>query len=463
MKVYPILVSVCITFTAGEVISVSQGELPIVFAHPHDGTVYPAGWPDRTDGCIVPPSTNDCSWGGACLNRTLDSSNCAARTFRDSYTREVAQHAVEVLHNLTGAYPSIVVNHVHRSKLDANRDIAEATQDFEPAMQAWGDYHAAIGNLSSLAVGGRCNSALVLDMHGQAHLHGWVEVGYSLSSSKLGASDGDMAADPATYQDRSTVRHAARNAASTTVPYMFTSLLRDTPPATPGDPTLRVSLGGLLEDAGFDSVPSPEIPDPDGQSYFSGGYTSQRWSSRDAVIGSDLYRVDAIQVEMPRWIRFGNSSVQQSFGTALGHAVFQWVQHNHRIQLAGGNPCWAAAAPSASPLVSATPSSTPSATVSATPSATPSSTALPGSGNTGENNTQAEGLGTGAVAGITVGAVALVAGAAAAWYLGACRPRGGTAKVKQGSTAGGEYELPASGEQQSRLVSHTSPIHEDVA
>jgi len=463
LLIWLLLAPVC-----SQIIEVSHGQLPVVFAHPHDGTEVPVGWPDRQDGCVVAPSTAECSWGNACVNQTRDSSECSARKLRDAFTREVAQHAVTALWNLTGAYPSIVVNNARRSKLDANRAVDEAAQDFPPAVQAWQEYHAALENLTSAAAQGPCGSALLLDMHGQAHLHGWVEVGYSLSSSKLAASDASMDSDAATYQDRSTVRHAARTAATAAQPYPFTTLLRDTPALPTLPPPSSVSLGGLLELSGFPSVPSPIRPDPAGQSYFSGGYTSQRWSSRDAAPGSPLYRVDALQVEMPQWIRWGNASVQLQFGTAVGHAVFHWMQRNHHIVLAGGQACWLAPAPSAPP--SASPSVPPSARVTSTPtpslgsssapsasiSAAPTAPGVhPGSSGTAEETPLDQALGIGAIVGLVLGSVALMGGAAAAWHFGLCR--GGKQPIK--AQGGGKYELSPPAADPARLVAHVSPMH----
>ncbi len=486
--------------THAEYIQVTIGDLPIVVAHAHDGTIEPPGWPDRTDGCLIPPSTSDCSWGPICDSHTRDASNCGARTLRDTYTRAVAQHAMDTLHNMTGALPTVVVNTARRSKLDANRALPEAAQGFPAAEAAWSEYHAAIGNATQRAVASACGSALVLDMHGQAHAHGWVELGYSLWSSKLEASDSTMTAAPASYADLSTVRHATRLAAAAPAGYNFTSILRDTPAANPVQPQQRVSLGGMLEDAGFASVPSNMRPDPQGQSYFSGGYTSQRWSSKDADPSSYLCNVDAIQVEMPRWIRWGNSSVQRQFGTALGAAVLHWVQRNHRVKLTGSDACWAAVpqpsssvSPTASPAAlpnatvsastspSVPPSQLPSATVTATAAAAVSATASgsasaapstaqlpPGNAQTSTDSTGGE-LGTAGIVGIAAGVAVLCSVLLfAAWRLGVCGSSKQQVKAASNSSKysasaqgqGGEDEHIELTKTDSGSNLMTSPIHQ---
>lgn len=403
-------------------ISSCQGPcLPIIFAHPHDGTEVPAGWPARTDGCMLPGAA-DCSWGDACDGQSLDPASCAARTNRDSFTRLVGAFAEERLWELTGARPMVVSNLLARSVLDANRALPEAAQDWPPAVQAWYNYTAAVDAAVANATAGPCRSALFLDMHGQAHSHGLLELGYALSSSRLAASDEDMAAAPGTYQDRSTVRVAV----SRLGPLPFSTLLRDSPPHP--NTSAWVSMGGMMQARGVGTIPSPAHPDASGGlQYFSGGYSTRRWSSLDADPPS-TYPVDAVQVEIPNPVRWGNTTVRRHFGRALGEVVLEWMQRFHGVQLAGSAACWA---PPPAPAASATstPASTPQPSTAPSAAASASASVAPGGQGAGGGGAASSGGGGSPAfppeAGWAIGAVGMVAVVAlAAWAVLRCRRKG---------------------------------------
>ncbi len=84
------------------------GDLPIVISSPHGGYLRPSEIPDRTYGVL------------------------AADTNSQEYTLEVAHY----LKKLTGRRPHVIINRLHRRKLDANRAIQEAAQGSKWAEQA---------------------------------------------------------------------------------------------------------------------------------------------------------------------------------------------------------------------------------------------------------------------------------------------------------------------------------------
>ena len=71
----------------------------------------------------------------------MDIFRCGATTVRDSFTQELTRLIREDLFELTGSYPTMVINLLSRVKLDANRDINEATFGEEGAVLAWEEYH----------------------------------------------------------------------------------------------------------------------------------------------------------------------------------------------------------------------------------------------------------------------------------------------------------------------------------
>jgi hypothetical protein len=100
------------------------GELPLVIAAPHGGQLKSEEIPNRTNGV----------------------------TDIDANTQELARTIAAVVHAETGRHIHLVVCRLHRSKLDANRDLAEATQGNELAVQAWKEHHAFIETACEAAV-----------------------------------------------------------------------------------------------------------------------------------------------------------------------------------------------------------------------------------------------------------------------------------------------------------------------
>ena len=97
-----------------------------------------------------------------------------------------------------GLLPHVVECHVHRSKVECNRnmvEIAVATQGKE-AETIHRIYHSWISQALQLGVTeGRGSSALLLDLHGHGHAHDCVELGYRLSSDLLNAINQDQVDD----------------------------------------------------------------------------------------------------------------------------------------------------------------------------------------------------------------------------------------------------------------------------
>lgn len=94
------------------------GNLPIIVSAPHGGLLSPTSIPDR-----------DCA---------------GCTTVNDFNTQELARAFAEAVHERTGCWPHLIFNKLHRRKLDANRDIAEAADgnpDAELPLFQWGIQH----------------------------------------------------------------------------------------------------------------------------------------------------------------------------------------------------------------------------------------------------------------------------------------------------------------------------------
>jgi len=238
------------------------GEAPLILLAPHGGDLRPPEVQDRSEGSL--------------------------RT--DLRTLELAQELAAAFEARTGQRPHVVACRLHRSKLDANRDAGEAAQGDAGALEAWHAWHAFVERAAA-AVAREHGRGLLVDVHGQSHEEGWVELGYALSARQLAQGDDALHLDArpvGSTVDGLARRHGGDRAALVRGP---------------------ASLGALLQAAGYRAVPSPAHPHPDGGRYYDGGYNVRRHGSRARDDGDDdsgdrnATPIDAIQLEVPRHLR----------------------------------------------------------------------------------------------------------------------------------------------------------------
>ena len=220
------------------------GELPVILSAPHGGRVGVPEIPNRQNGTLV----------------------------GDQNTLQLTEAVREALIELTGFAPHVVLVHLDRAKLDANREIEEAAEGNPFAERAWLEYHDFIRSArTAIATRGE---GLYLDMHGHGHLIPRVEVGYLLTREDLNRSD--LSVSALRYVLQSSIRELGRDS-----PIPFADLLRG-----------ATSFGGLLQAEGIPAVPSPAYPMPGQDPYFSGGYSIREHGS---LVDTEL--VSGIQLE----------------------------------------------------------------------------------------------------------------------------------------------------------------------
>lgn len=201
------------------------GDLPIIIAAPHGGRLLPDEIPARSYGV----------------------------TDSDANTQELARTIADVIHAKTGRHIHLVICRLHRSRLDANRDLIEAAQGQPLAEQAWKEHHGFIEQACAEAVK-QHGVAFLIDLHGHGHKNLRVELGYLHTPSEMSVPE-DLINAPAFAQTGSLGWIASRS----TLPY--SELLYG-----------PLSLGALLEARGFASTPGPLAKVPT-EPYFKGGYT----------------------------------------------------------------------------------------------------------------------------------------------------------------------------------------------
>jgi hypothetical protein len=227
------------------------GDLPVIISAPHGGYLTPAEISNRRHGI-----------------KHIDYRS-------QEYAREVAAY----LKQLTGKQPHLIINHLHRIKLDANRPLQEAAEGNQWAEQAWHEFHDFIEGAEA-TVTTQCGKGVYLDFHSGSHdsPEVMVELGYGLNSTALARSDEQL--NDRKYKDRAMVKSLAYSPG-----IYFPEIIRG--------PT---SLGGLLQERNFPTVPSPGHPQALEAGYFYSGYNTYLHGSR---LGGSI---DGIQVETTSWI-----------------------------------------------------------------------------------------------------------------------------------------------------------------
>jgi hypothetical protein len=247
-------------FGANGYIEYIAGNAPVIYTAPHGGALVPAEIPDRTAARCGGPVTTSTDLETEALVRAMQQ-------------RHFARY---------GSYPHVVINHLARRKLDANRTGAEAACGNAAAATALAEWHAFIDSAKAtvLRSSGR---GWYMDMHGHGHAKQRLELGYLLTSAQLGLSDAALDANRA-FEDTASMRTV-----SEATPLAFSALLRG-----------PESLGALYAANGFPSVPSPADLGPGADDYFSGGDDTRRHAcgaEASALGGTTAGNICGVQIE----------------------------------------------------------------------------------------------------------------------------------------------------------------------
>ena len=268
-------------FGAHEYIEYLPGSLPIVIGAPHGGSLKPKELPDREEG----------------------------KTMQDAFTQELARMIREDMQKHFGFPPALIICRLHRSKLDCNREVNEATQGNAGAKEAFDDFHRFISQACE-AVEKKVGAGLYIDLHGHRHEQELVEVGALVRADKLAMSDAELDAGVLVSR-QSSIRELDKRS-----PQSFSALLRG-----------PQSLGGLLEARGFAAIPSPAHPAPGDNPYFNGAYSVATHGSRDKGT------ISAIQVECPFKAVREKPELRAKFSTALCDALDEYFRVHFQMEL----------------------------------------------------------------------------------------------------------------------------------
>jgi hypothetical protein len=271
----PVFVAGHTYFGTSEYIEYLAGDLPVIISVPHGGHLEPSEIPDREIG------TNG---------------------HYDVLSQELARDIIEAFRRTTGKTPHVIINRLHRNKLDANREPADAAGDHPIALNAWEEFHQFIDGAEK-EVAAVYGKGLYIDLHGHRHTQQFVELGYLLVAGQLALTD---------HQMDSTVQPS-----ETSVGFLLHERTLPLSSCVRGE----ASFGSLLEKQGYAAVPSAGRPAPNGKQYFSGGYNLERHSSFSGL------PMCGLQVETPMNVR-EDEGERKKFAQAFAGTVMEFLKRH---------------------------------------------------------------------------------------------------------------------------------------
>jgi N-formylglutamate amidohydrolase len=254
-------------FSESDYVEYIVGNSPFIISVPHGGSLKPSEIPDR---------------------------NCTNCTYvMDTNTQELGRAIGEAVFRQWGCYPHIIVNRLHRIKLDANRDKPEAADGNFLAEKAWEAYQNYVDAAKS-EVNKNYGKGIFLDLHGHGHTIQRLELGYLLTANELEKSD---------LNTQKIINYSS-----------FKSLATNNLQKTKHNDLLRgdFAIGTLLSQKGFPAIPSKQDPYPAAADpYFNGGFNTLRNGSMDEGT------MDALQIETNYTGVRDNATNRKRFGDSL--------------------------------------------------------------------------------------------------------------------------------------------------
>lgn len=266
-------------FGENEYIEFKAGNLPIIISAPHGGGLEPTDIPDRDcTGCVY---------------------------VRDSRTQELIRQMSDAIFEEFGCYPYIIINRLHRRKLDANREIGDAADGDPMAEQAWTEFHDFI-QIAKDSVTQNFGKGLYLDLHGHGHDIQRLELGYRIWKSRLQMPDAGLNV----FVNDASIKNLVNNNLSNLT---LSELLRG-----------EDSFGEFYQDEMFLAVPSQTDSFPiDDEPYFSGGYNTERHGSELGGV------IDGIQIEC-NWDDVRDTEVNREvFAVATAQVLRKYLEKHY--------------------------------------------------------------------------------------------------------------------------------------
>ena len=278
-----------VKYTPGDIITDSQGYIsyrvgntPIIITVPHDGTLTPSTFPNRTGSSA-----------------------------RAENTRKVAEQFAYFFNaNSNGLYPHIIYNNISRSKLDPDLNQMDGAQGNSYANLSYGTYHSFLQTAID-SVEAYFDAGILLNLVEHNHSNQKVELGYLLSASDLDLTNLQLNS----YSAQSSVSQIADISTSS-----FAEVIRGYNSLG----TLIVGRSYTSNDVtySFEAVPTLDNPTIGSTDYSSGGYTIAQYGS------SNGGKINGIDVATPFAGFRDNANAYRALAVILEESVKIFYQEN---------------------------------------------------------------------------------------------------------------------------------------
>lgn len=208
-------------------------------------------------------------------------------------------------------YPHLVINELHRIKLDANREFGEATLNNSIAADTYDEIHYQWMSEAKENVTNICNWGLVFDIHGQSQ-NDYNQLGYRISQSQLLYNDNQLNDEIDSTSIRSLAEYNLNN-----FNISLSDIIRG-----------NYSLGNYLNQTYGDHLMIPSLLkknlgdySENGLWYYQGGFGLETHGSQDGG------NIDAIQIEVNydnRWTQELRIQFCYDFSQSVIAFVNQW-------------------------------------------------------------------------------------------------------------------------------------------
>lgn len=220
-----------------------KGDIPIILSAPHGGDLKPKEIKTRTSGVFD----------------------------KDDYTYELTELIVDEFYKQTSFTPYAVIAEISRTKVDINRQKDEAYED-ENAAIVYNQFHDFIQD-SKKEIEEKFSKGLYIDIHGQSHPKAYLEFGYLIDNSILRQHESIL---------RDYTKDSSISSLSNFSKECFIDQIRG-----------PSSMGSLMCNEGYDSIPSVKLPYASDDNYFEGAYNTKKHGSLNGG------NISGIQIEFP--------------------------------------------------------------------------------------------------------------------------------------------------------------------
>ena len=139
-----------IAYTENLLVSRYQGAMPVIVACAHGGDKQPPGVADRRTGVDLP-------------------ADCRFETNTDRFTRTIGRGVAQLLFDVFGEAPYVVIANFDRAFIDANRR-AECAFEDRDARPFYDEYHSTIRNFVDQIRNDYGGLGLLFDIHGTTQI-----------------------------------------------------------------------------------------------------------------------------------------------------------------------------------------------------------------------------------------------------------------------------------------------------